>query len=880
MNKKQPFGFFSISLSQCLHLCFTVMIAAAGLFTYSVWLEKQKDVALKQHYATQLISEQLRRRSDDLSNSLRNYVVTGDQAYLQKYPDIIGFGDGKQPPPVTPGSSYRDYIFADITHRSSPQTPAISLIDRIQQAGFSQSELDKLTAAKNESDRLAEREFSAIKMLQSTPSDYGVRDQAIKQLFDPTYIALKAKVSALIDEVMQLSAQRTQTAAQNATRSVWLIDKIIIGLGCALLFLIWLCGKLFRNILGAAPETVFQTIRQLGNGQFEARPTCSAVPKNSLMSHLLHTQAQLKQLASEQNKNQHSLYLISKVFSEAQEGIFLMDIEGTVLDVNSAFQRITGYSRKDTVGHQSKILKSDHHDAGFFQNFWRQVKQEGRWRGEYWCRNKTGHLFASILNFSVIEDNDGHMLCYLGMLTDITELKTHQHKIEEMAFHDPLTQLPNRPLLADRMRQALARVDRDKEMLAVACLDLDGFKTVNDRFGHSTGDALLVEVSHRLLSCVRTCDTVARLGGDEFAILLSEISSRDQCEITLQRVLRALVAPYILGNEHINQISASIGYTLFPFDNADSDTLLRHADHAMYTAKQAGKNRFQYFDTRRDKRIKANRLALARLEKALQRKEFCLYIQPKINLKSGKVAGAEALIRWLHPVRGLMPPAEFLPLIEDNDLSIRVGEWVIREALQLMRQWQTQGLMLPLSININAHQLRQENFSARLAAIIGQFAPIAAGQLEIEIVESAALGDLQKVSGLIAECKTFGVNFALDDFGTGYSALTYLKRLAVSTLKIDRSFVRDLLIDESDLAIVRGVIGLAKAFKTDIVAEGVESWRQAACLLEMGCEIAQGYVIAHPMPADEVVNWTSRFRLPELHKEHNNEPNLRPTHLH
>lgn len=880
MNNKQPFGFFSISLSQCLHLCFTVMIAVAGLFAYSVWLEKQKDAALKQHYATRLISEQLRRRSDDLSSSLRNYVVTGDQAYLQKYPDIIAFGDGKQPPPVTLGSSYRDYIFADITPGPSPQNPAISIIDRIKQAGFSQSELDKLTAAKIESDRLAEREFSAIKMLQSTPSDYGVRDRAIKQLFDPTYIARKAKVSALIDEVMQLSAQRTQTATQNATRRVWLIDKIIIGLGCVLLFLIRLCGKLFRNILGAAPETVFQTIRQLGNGQFEARPTCSGVPKNSLMSHLLLTQAQLKRLASEQNKNQHSLYLISKVFSEAQEGIFLMDIEGTVLDVNSAFQRITGYSRKDTVGHQSKILKSDQHDAGFFQNFWRQVKQEGRWRGEYWCRNKTGDLFASILNFSVIQDNDGYMLCYLGMLTDITELKTHQHKIEEMAFHDPLTQLPNRPLLADRMRQALARVDRDKEMLAVACLDLDGFKAVNDQFGHSTGDALLVEVSHRLLSCVRTCDTVARLGGDEFAILLSEISSREQCEITLHRVLNALVAPYILGNDHINQISGSIGYTLFPFDNADSDALLRHADHAMYIAKQAGKNRFQYFDTRQDKRKKANWLALARLEKALRQNEFCLYIQPKINLRTGKVVGAEALIRWLHPVRGLMPPAEFLPLIEDNDLSVSVGDWVIREALRLMQQWRTQGLMLPLSVNINAHQLRQENFSARLAAIIGQFSPITAGQLEIEIVESAALGDLQKVSGLIAECKTFGVTFALDDFGTGYSALTYLKRLAVSTLKIDRSFVRDLLINESDLAIVRGVIGLAKAFKTDIVAEGVESWRQAACLLDMGCEIAQGYVIAHPMPADEVVNWTRQFALPELHKEHHNEPNLRPTHLH
>lgn len=857
MNKKQPFGFFHISLSQCLHLCFTVMIAAAGLLGYAIWLEIQKDAALTHVNATQMFAEKLRRRPDDLADALRNYVVSGDQTYLQKYLHVIDIGDGKQPTPA----------------------PTFSIIDQIKQTGISQSELHKLTTAKIESDKLAKQEFEAIKMLRSTAGDRFVRDQTVKRLFDATYVARKAEVSALLDEVMQQSLQRSQTAAQN-TQRIKLIQQILIGLSCLLLFLIWLCGKLFRTLLGAAPETVLQTIRELGNGQFETQPNYSAVPRHSLMSHLLHTQAQLKQLETEHDKNQHSLYLISKVFSEAQEGIFLMDTEGTILNVNSAFQRITGYSRNDTIGHRSKILESDQHDAVFFQNFWRQVKQEGRWRGEYWCRNKTGGLFASILNFNVIQDDDGRMLCYLGMLTDITELKTHQHRIEELAFHDPLTQLPNRPLLADRMRQALARVDRDKDLLAVACLDLDGFKAVNDQFGHGTGDALLIEVAHRLLSCVRTCDTVARLGGDEFAILLTEISSREQCETTLQRVLSALVAPYLLENEQINQISGSIGYTLFPFDNADSDTLLRHADHAMYTAKQAGKNRFQYFDSRQDIRMKANWLALARLEKAFQRKEFCLYVQPKINLKSGKVVGAEALIRWLHPVRGLMPPAEFLPLIEDNDLSISVGEWVIREALQLMQQWQTQGLLLPLSININAHQLRQENFSARLAAIVGQFPPIAAGQLEIEIVESAALGDLQKVSTLIAECKEFGINFALDDFGTGYSALTYLKRLAVSTLKIDRSFVRDLLINESDLAIVRGVIGLAKAFKTNIVAEGVESWRQAACLLDMGCEIAQGYAIAHPMPTGEVVDWTRQFRLPELLKEHNNEPILRPTHLH
>jgi EAL domain-containing protein (putative c-di-GMP-specific phosphodiesterase class I) len=363
---------------------------------------------------------------------------------------------------------------------------------------------------------------------------------------------------------------------------------------------------------------------------------------------------------------------------------------------------------------------------------------------------------------------------------------------------------------------------------------------------------------------VRSCDTVARLGGDEFSIVLCDIDNREQCEATLQRILRALIAPYNLLSQQIKHISGSIGYTLFPYDNVDPDTLLRHADHAMYQAKQAGKNRFQYFDVREDKRAQANWSVLARIEKALINAEFRLFIQPKINLKTGQVVGAEALIRWQHPIRGLIPPAEFLPLIEDHDLAIALGEWVISEAMTILQCWCDHSLNPALSINIGARHLRQENFCEHLSAILQQFPTVPKNQLEIEIVESAALDDLQKVSELIAICKNLGVNFALDDFGTGYSALIYLKRLAVTTLKIDQTFVRDLLTDQSDLAIVRGIIGLAKAFDTTIVAEGVETWQQAHCLLDLGCDIVQGYAIARPMPADEFLAWANQFKMPDL----------------
>lgn len=881
MTLKQRASSYSIHFSQCLQFGFAVVLMIVCLFFYYVRSEKQIDAANEQRYATRLISDQLRQSSDDLTRMVRSYAVTGNQAYLQHFQDIIAIRDGKLPRPANYNDIYWDYVTADVLQKHSPAGQAQPLIELMTQAGFTPNELKTLTEAKIESDKLTEVEFRAIKLVQSAaPNDKNAFKQAQELVFGREYLLQKAKIMALIDQVIKQSSQRTQRAVEETTRRAWLIRTVLIGLGCLLLLLIRLCDRQFRNTLGADPETVLQAIRLLGSGQFNSMPATDTCHENSLMSHLQDAQGKLQQLEMERNKNQYSLYLMSKVFSEAQEGIFLMDIRGTVLDINQAFQNITGYNREESVGHQSLILKSDRQDAEFFKSFWQEIAQEGRWRGEYWCRNKKGDLFASILSFSTVKDNDGNMLCYLGMLTDITQLKTHQHKIEEIAFHDPLTQLPNRPLLADRMQQALARVGRDKNMLTVACLDLDGFKAVNDQFGHGIGDALLVEVARRLLSCVRTCDTVARLGGDEFAILLCEISSREQCEITLQRIIKALAAPYILGDKHINRISGSIGYTLFPYDKTDSDTLLRHADQAMYIAKHAGKNRFQHFDATKAQRTQANNLALARLEKALHKKEFCLYLQPKINLKSGQVVGAEALIRWRHPVRGLMPPAEFLPVIDDNDLFIELGEWVIQEALKLMQQWRSQDLVLPLSINLNIHQLRQENFSTRLASLTNQFAAVPKGHLEIEILESAALGDFQKVSNLVPECKAIGVNFALDDFGTGYSALTHLHRLAVSTLKIDRSLVGGLLTDNNDPSLIHGIIGLAKAFNFNIVAVGVESWRQAACLLNMDCEIVQGYAIAYPMPAAEIVNWIRQFKLPDLHMEQNNEAYLRPPHLH
>jgi len=858
-----------LSFTRCLRLCLAVLLIMTLLFFGYVWAEKQVDLANNQRYKTQLLIDELRQSSDDLTRMIRSYIVTGNVVYLRYFEEILAIRDGKAPRPAQYDSVYWDLIAAGIRPKPSADDKVVPLLELMEKAGFNQPELDLLSRAKKTSDALANTEIKAANLLnRETLDKQGARQQAEQLVFGPAYLAQKAEIMSLLDQVIKLSDTRTRYAVDREAKWVFVISLALIVFGVVLLVLIWLCEKLFRQTLGAPPKTVYRSIQSLGTGRFDPLSIVSPeYPENSVMSHLAQAQAQLKQLEDQRNSSQQSLQLMSKVFSEAQEGVFLTDLHGIVLDVNLAYLCMTGYSRKECLGAYAAALKSEQCGENFYQDFWAVIKKEGRWRGEIWNQKKNGELFASILNFSAVNDDDGNLLCYLGMLTDITQLKKHQQEIEEIAYHDTLTALPNRSLLADRMQQALARAERNKHLLAVICLDLDGFKAVNDNFGHGAGDKLLVEVGQRLLNCVRSGDTVARLGGDEFAILLSEIDVREDCETTLQRILTALITPYNICHAQITSISGSLGYTLFPFDNADPDTLLRHADQAMYIAKQAGKNRFHYFDVKENKRVQANRSVLSRIEQALTNQEMRLYVQPKINLTTAQVVGAEVLIRWQHPIRGITSPLEFLPLIEDHDIAIWLGEWVIAQALLLMKDWRQQGIDLPLSVNISPRQIRQANFYERLAVMMEEFPDMPPGQLELEIVESAALDDLQQISELIGKCKKLGVYFALDDFGTGYSALIYLKRLAVATLKIDQSFVRDLLDDENDLAIVRGVIGLAKAFNMNIIAEGVENWQQAQCLLNLGCEIAQGYAIAYPMPSEQIVDWLAQFHMPVLTEE-------------
>jgi diguanylate cyclase (GGDEF)-like protein/PAS domain S-box-containing protein len=463
----------------------------------------------------------------------------------------------------------------------------------------------------------------------------------------------------------------------------------------------------------------------------------------------------------------------------------------------------------------------------------------------------------------VARDAEGAPLRMVGVDIDVTQQREQEVLLEQLAHFDALTGLPNRVLLADRLQHAMLQAERTGSLLGVAYLDLDGFKPVNDRFGHGAGDRLLVEIANRLKEALRAVDSVARLGGDEFVVLLADLDSTQACEQALHRVMASMAAPYSIDGERVT-VTASIGTTLYPTDRSDADTLLRHADQAMYAAKQAGRNRVQIFDSAQEQASRDRQQHLQRLRQALAAREFVLYMQPKVQMREGRIVGAEALARWNHPEHGVLAPARFLPLIEGSDLEIPFGEWVIEAALAQLDAWRLAGLRMPLSINISARHLQSGAFADTLTRQLAGTPSVPAALLEIEITESAALTDLDAAIEVVESLRRIGVTVALDDFGTGYSSLTYLRRLPVDTLKIDRSFVHHMMNDSGDLAIVQGVIGLAQSFGRSVVAEGVETPEQGAMLLRMGCTLAQGYGIAAPMPADALAGWAQQWQTPAM----------------
>jgi len=547
------------------------------------------------------------------------------------------------------------------------------------------------------------------------------------------------------------------------------------------------------------------------------------------------------------------------VFSSSYEGIMVVSRQMLITKINPAFTRITGYSADDVLGQPPSILSSGKQDPVFYRTMWDALAHHNFWSGEVWNRRKNGELYAELLSISAVRDAQGEVQHYVGVFSDISQLKAHEAELDRIAHYDPLTGTPNRRLLADRLEQAIARCARSGHSLAVCFLDLDGFKEVNDRYGHAAGDALLVGVTRNLQHVLRADDTLARMGGDEFVLLLSNIATPEECSLILERVLQATGEPVTIDGHPIT-ISASIGVSLYPTDHADADALLRHADQAMYLAKEAGKNRFHLFDPEHDRMAQVHRKFLDALRIALDNNEFVLHYQPKVHLLSGQLVGVEALIRWQHPERGLLPPSEFLPFMNGSTLEKPLGEWVIHAALTQAADWSRLGSPVSVSVNISATHLLHPDFYDYLQSMLGHHVDVCADHFELEVLETAALADIDQAVAVLRRCRELGVHFALDDFGTGYSSLTYLRKLPVDLLKIDQSFVRDMLIDADDMGIVEGVIRLADAFKREVIAEGVETLEHGAALLRLGCRLAQGYGIARPMPAQQLLPWLAQWQ--------------------
>ena len=564
-----------------------------------------------------------------------------------------------------------------------------------------------------------------------------------------------------------------------------------------------------------------------------------------------------------QCQNEEQLKIAAGVFTHASDGIIIADATSRVVDVNEAYTRITGYTRDEVLGHSTREFKSGYQGPSFYKEMWRNLAETGHWQGEVRNWRKSGELYPAALNINAMRDENGCTTHHVAVLTDLTDLREKERQLEHIAYHDALTGLPNRVLLADRLRQAMTYATRRGERVAVVYIDLDGFKAINDSHGHNQGDALLIAVAHRMRDALREGDTLARIGGDEFVAVLADLRNDQDCSPLLERLLAAASEPVPAPAGEL-RVSASLGVTFFPQAQAiDADQLMRQADQALYQAKLAGKNRYHVYDASHDQAARSRHENLDEIRRAVAAGEFVLHYQPRVNMRTGEVIGAEALIRWQHPQRGLLAPGLFLPVIENHPLAVELGEWVIDSALRQMGLWRQTGLELPVSVNVSADQLQQPTFLARLRALLQAHPTVERGALEIEVLETTALADLEHIARLMRECADIGVSFALDDFGTGYSSLLYLKHLPAGTLKIDQSFVRHLLDDADNLAILEVILTLARGFGRTAIAEGVETIAQGTVLLQLGCQLGQGYGIARPMPAADLPGWIASWRAPD-----------------
>ncbi|MBF0625713.1 MAG: EAL domain-containing protein [Magnetococcales bacterium] len=595
-------------------------------------------------------------------------------------------------------------------------------------------------------------------------------------------------------------------------------------------------------ITGLNDEESVDKAYEAGAADFITKPIHWAILRNRV-------QYLIKVLEAERQ-----LYLAAGVIESTDEGIVVTDSDSIIQSVNPAFARITGYSAAEAVGRSMNLLKSGHHDREFYRNMWECLRNFGNWKGEIWNRRKNGEIYPQWANINAIKSPTGQVSNFVVVFTDLTAAKESEESLLYITGHDALTDLPNRLLFYDRLGHALNDARRDEKGVAVLLLDLDRFKVINDTIGHDVGDRLLVKVSEKLNAAMPEKDMLFRMGGDEFGVILGGLDDSRQAVQVAQGILEVLARPFTLDDMDLF-IGGSIGIGLFPGDGPDVKTLVKNTDAAMYHAKEQGRNNFQFYRNELNTTSLARMMLEGSLRNALEREEFLLFYQPQIDLKSGRMVGMEALMRWRHPERGMISPGEFIPLAEESGLIIPMGRWALLTACRQNRAWQEAGFPpLRMAVNLSGLQFNAPDFTDQVFKVLGETG-LDPATLELELTESIAMGDVEETLAKLHTLDQVNMHLAIDDFGTGFSSLSYLKRFPIDTLKIDQSFVRNCTSDPEDAAIIRAFISLAHSLGLRVIAEGVETAEQLQFLQQEDCDEVQGYYFSRPLPADRFAEY-------------------------
>lgn len=845
-----------------------LLLLAIGTMVYQAF-GIQNDIATSEHhrYRSLLLAGELFQSSEDLTRMARNYVTTGNPVYKHHFFEILDIREGIKPRPQNYSATYWHLMDAE-KGSVTRQGKTVSLLEMMDNEGFSEQEIALMREAKVHSDKLARLEKRAIAALSGLYDDGDGnfiihrapdREFGIDLLFGEQYTAGKAAIMAPIQQFTELLDIRTQTRVNDELarlhRQILLVMVlIVIALSALAVTIFYMRRAMLRPLVQLRGQAI-----QLTQGNYAAR--CDIDTKNELaeLGNTLNSMASaIERDVTAQKLTEESMRQATMVFENSSEAMMVTNADNIIISVNPAFTSVTGYAPDEVLGKNPAILDSGLHDEFFFQAIRTSLEATGHWEGEITGRRKNMEIYSEWRKVNAIYDEEGSVHRWITLFSDITLKKKSDELIWEQANFDSLTSLPNRYMFHNRLEQEIKKASRTGSSIALILLDLDHFKEVNDTYGHNIGDLLLKEAAWRLSSCVRGIDTVARLGGDEFTVILGGLNNTISINRVVRDILHAMAEPFRLGDE-VAYVSASIGVTFYPQDASDMEALVRSGDQAMYAAKNQGRNCASYF-TRTLHEAAQTRMRLASdLRGAIAGGQFQLHYQPILELATGNVHKAEALLRWHHPKLGLVNPADFISIAEETRMIVDIGDWVFRTAVQQAKDWRISHCAeFQISINTSPVQYRKDVSLHKTWLEYLQELELPGQSVVIEITEGLLMDASPAVTSKLLAFRNAGLQVSMDDFGTGYSSLAYLKRFDIDYLKIDQSFVQSLAPESNDLALCEAIIVMAHKLGIKVIAEGIETEAQRDLLALSGCDYGQGNLFSKPVPADEFENLIKR----------------------